>query len=268
MARRVSQGNLDPIVEEAPVVSDDGATQTEPPARKWPELTPEEIQGIKDNNLNHGMPFFQFENAGQVYVFRALSSKEWTTLMKKIIEIDITSPMTLQKQDEMVCDLAVIWPSCEGIESFWERNIAGAAKSLVLQIRKKSGFSLVTDSGLVVADTLKVLPLMPDVEPVPEPLPDQIEAFRNASPNGVVVRAEFPSSGGIHYFRPLTRAEWEQVQAQEERGNDSRDFAVRASLLWSNYDWAGSALAGIVEQLFDAVMDCSGFSAEPTITEL
>lgn len=241
----------------------------EPQPQGWPVLTDAEVQHLKDNNLNLGMPMHKVEFSGQTYVIRALASQEWVDLTKRILDEDARSPVDPARQDEYICGLGVIWPliPAEGRSEFWARNLAGAARSLVLQIRQKSGFSTITDDGTIVGDSLTVTPLT-DPAPAPtEPTEEEIAAMKANAPGGIVFRAEFPG-GGVHYLRPWRRDEWEQIQAQEERGKDSRDFGVRLALLWSSSDWSRPALAGTVEGLFEAVWSQSGFSASPTVTPL
>ena len=268
MPRRVRVTDLP---TESSTETTEETPQPEAKAPTWPVLTDEEKQAIRDKNP--GISAFIFRNSGQTYVCKPLSSREWHALTQQVLLEGRKGEVEPARQDEIIADAAIIWPVIHptGRAEFWKQNLAGAARSLVLQIRQKSGFSTVTDEGLIVADALSVKPLFPEETEeaeVLEPDDEALESFRQTSPNQQVFRAELPGQKGVHYFKPWSRSEWEALQTQEERGSDFRDFGVRAALLWSSLDWKKPVLAGLIEQLFNELLVCSGFTTTPVVEEL
>lgn len=243
--------------------------ETKESAPAWPIWSEEEREELKKHYPN--IPLYKVKNCGQTYVIRAMSSAEWSALTKRVIAENKNEQLEASKEDELIARAAVVWPLVPAhvLDDFWKSNLAGAARSLALQIREKSGFPTISDEGRIVGPTLEIeLLFQPEISNKEEPENEALELLRETSPNKSIVRVEFPTVGGVHYFRPWTRTDWELIQAQEERGNDFRDFGVRQALLWSSEDWVKPALAGVIEQLFDQVLIASGFTATPEVEEL
>lgn len=260
------RGTAPTVDPEAP----EAAPEIAPPA--WPILTEEEKDEAK--RRFPGTRLFRVQNCGQTYLIRPLSSNEWSALTRRIVTESRKGTLDASRSDEWIASEGIVWPVIppENRVAFWQGTLAGAARTIALQVRQKSGFPLVTDDGRIVADSLEVLPLFDtESEERPtseEPTGEALEALRAGSPNGTILRTEFPGGLGVHYLRPWTRPDWEAIQVQEERGNDFRDFAVRRALLWSSEDWTKPALAGVIEQLFGEAMVVSGFTAAPEVEEI
>jgi hypothetical protein len=231
--------------------------------RKWPEITPEIIEEAKGKSF--GMPVFSTDYAGQSYIFRALASHEWKELIKQGAGLDDKDPISITKQHELICNKSVLWPAIQEVpvdnlgRGFWDMTLAGMAESLVVQIRKRSGFPALQEDGSVKGAKLECVsgPILLDI---PEPTAEELEQLREVSPNKSVYKVDFGPEGGTHYFRPLLRSEWAAAQMEDQKGKDSYDFVVRACLLWSNYPWKDKpSLSGVVEQLFNFILEQSGF---------
>ena len=264
MPRRIHTTLQTPPVEAEPI-----AVQEAPPEPAWPVLTPEERQAIKDRNP--GVKAFVVTPAGQPYVIKPLSAREWHTLSQQVLKESKKGTVDTARQDEMIANASILWPVIDPNHQaeFWRSGLAGTAHSLALQVRQKSGFATITEEGEIVGDQLSVTPLFVDEEvaDIEEPTDEELEAMRAQSPNRQVYRAELVGFG-VHYFRPWTRTDWISVQQQEERESDFRDFAVRAALLWSSEDWNKPLTAGLIGQLFSAILEASGFNVTPTVEAL
>ena len=245
--------------------------ETKPEKEAWPSLTPELIEACK--KYAEGFPVYKYESCGKTFVFRPLRGHEWQSLLTKWRGEDQAAAQgtgaasTASSQDEDTCRVALIWPNVQS----WDGLEAGHPSAIAALARQRSGFSVVTESGRITGETLKVETLHEAEAAKSLPLPEgeELAALRAASPTGRILRAQFPS-GAYYLFAPVSRSRWTelQVRLRDDRTLDVSQEVCQEGVLWPLDADFSESLAGYVDQLSDLIMNESGFSIAPIVTEL
>ena len=240
----------------------------EPEEPKWPVLDEKQIEICKQiahTNEPGGLPIYKYESCGKTFVFRPLQGHEWKTYLAKWrAEGDASTAST---QDEDICRRSVIWPN----NLNWNALEAGHPAALAVLTRQQSGFPIITESGKVTGETLKVSLVGEAPKPEPLPLPDEetLAAIRASTSTKRILRADYPD-GSYYLISPLSRERWTELQARitEDKTLDIAAEVCQEGIVWPKNPDLASPLAGYIDQVSDLIMDQSGFGVNPIVTEL